>query len=118
MKLIIAGSRSFSNYPLMKQKLNYFLKNIQTQEVEIVSGTAKGADKLGERYAKEMGYALKEFPADWDKYGKKAGYVRNRQMAEYGSHCVCFWDGQSYGTKMMIELAAEKGLPCRVVYFA
>ena len=116
MKLIIAGSRSFSDYSLLKEKLNYFLKNVQTQ-VEIVSGTAKGADKLGEQYAKEMGYAIKQFPADWDRYGKKAGYVRNRQMAEYGTHCVCFWDGKSYGTKMMIALCAEHSINCRVVYF-
>lgn len=116
MKLIVAGSRSFSDYLLLKEKLNYFLKNVQTP-VEIVSGMAKGADKLGEQYAKEMGYAIKQFPADWDRYGKKAGYVRNRQMAEYGTHCVCFWDGKSHGTKIMIDLCAEKNIKCRVVYF-
>ncbi len=116
MRLIVAGGRNFSDYSLLKEKLNYFLKNVET-EIEIVSGTANGADELGERYANENGYALKRFPADWSTHKKKAGYIRNRQMAEYGTHCVCFWDGKSSGTKIMIELCKEKELPHRIVYF-
>jgi hypothetical protein len=115
MKLIIAGSRGFSDYNLLKQKLDYLLKN--EKQVEIVSGTANGADKLGEQYAKGKGYSIKQFPADWGKYGKKAGYIRNKQMAEYGTHCVCFWDGKSSGTRLMIRLCAGNKVPCRVVYF-
>jgi hypothetical protein len=116
IKVIVAGSRNFNNYELLKQKLDYFLKNVQSN-VEIVSGTAKGADRLGEMYAIQNGYEIKSFPADWDAFGKQAGYIRNKEMAKYATHCVCFWDGKSLGTKSMISLAAEYGLIYRVVYF-
>ena len=116
MKIIIAGSRGFDNYELLKEKLDFYLKNIN-EPVEIVSGTAKGADTLGEKYAIEKGYAIKRFPANWDKFGKKAGYMRNSEMAEYGTHCVCFWDGKSSGTKSMIELAEKKEIKVRVVLY-
>ena len=116
MRLIIAGSRNFHDYDLLKSKLDYFLANVLIP-IEIVSGTANGADKLGEKYAAEKGLAVKQFPADWDKHGKKAGYLRNKQLAEYATHCVCFWDGKSNGTKIMIELCKKLNIPCRVVFF-
>ena len=114
MRLIIAGSRDFADYELLKERLDGILKNT-TEDIEIVSGMCNGADKLGERYAKEKGYPTKYFPADWVSHGKKAGYLRNKEMAEYSTHCVCFWDGYSAGTKMMIKLAEEKGLKTRVI---
>jgi len=90
-------------------------KILQNQtSIEIVSGGAKGADQLGEQYAKENNYNLRIFPADWDKYGKKAGYIRNEEMAKYADACVCFWDGKSKGTKMMIELAKKYKLKTRL----
>lgn len=115
IKIIVAGGREFNNYNLVKEKLDYFIGN--NNQVEIVSGKAKGADSLGEKYAKEKGLPVKEFPADWDQYGKKAGFIRNSQMAEYGTHLVAFWDGKSAGTKMMIGLAKDKGLKVRVVMY-
>lgn len=115
MKLIIAGSRSFSDYNLLKHKLDHLLQN-QTK-IEIVSGTAKGADRLGERYAKEKGYQLTRFPADWQKHGKKAGYLRNEQMAKSATHAVIFWDGQSKGTNHMIKLAQTYQLNYRIIRF-
>lgn len=115
IRLIVAGSRNFKDYNLLKSKLDHLLKD--TSEVEIVSGTANGADKLGERYAKENNYPVKQFPADWDAYGKAAGYKRNKQMAEYATHCVCFWDGVSKGTKSMIELAKQHKLILRVINY-
>lgn len=114
-KVIVAGSRTFNDYGLLKEKLDYYLSNYNN--VEIVSGTAKGADQYGERYAKERGFSIKKFPAQWDKYGKKAGYLRNKQMAEYADALVAFWDGKSKGTKIMIDLAKQYGLQIRVVYF-
>lgn len=116
MKLIIAGGRDFNDYKLLKRKLDYFL-SVVDEDIEIVSGTAKGADKLGELYAKEKMFPVKRFPADWDKHGKRAGYIRNKEMAEYATHCVCFWDGKSAGTKMMIELAEGNGLKTKVVRY-
>ena len=115
-KVIIAGGRDFSNYELLKTKLDKILSNIN-QPIQIVSGTANGADTLGERYAKERNYQIKQFPANWNTYGKRAGYLRNEQMAKYADACVCFWDYQSKGTKHMIELSKEYNLKLRVVKY-
>jgi hypothetical protein len=92
IRVIIAGSRNFNDYKLLRSKLDFLLQNYNLNDIEIVSGTAKGADQLGEMYAKEKGISVKRFPADWDKFGKSAGVMRNKQMAEYATHSVCFWD--------------------------
>lgn len=110
MKTIVAGSRSFNDYNLLSNCLN------QLVITEIVSGTANGADKLGERYGKEKNIPLKQFPANW-KLGKGAGYLRNSEMAEYGECLVAFWDGISKGTKHMIDLANKKGLKVIIISF-
>jgi hypothetical protein len=107
-KVIIAGSRGFNNYEYLVKTMDHLLQNKKL--VEIVSGTAKGADSLGEKYAEERSHSVKQFPANWDKYGKKAGYLRNEEMAKYADACVCFWDGRSPGTKHMIKLAKENNL--------
>ena len=115
-KVIIAGGRDFSDYDLLKVKMNRILSNI-TDEIVIISGTARGADSLGEKYATEMGYKLEQYPANWNKYGKRAGYLRNEQMADVAHACVCFWDSKSKGTKHMIDLANQKKLKLRVVKY-
>ena len=115
-KVIIAGGRDFSDYDLLKVKMNRILSNI-TVEIVVISGTARGADSLGEKYATEMGYKLEQYPANWNKYGKRAGYLRNKQMADVAHACVCFWDSKSKGTKHMIDLANEKKLKLRVVKY-
>lgn len=115
--IIVAGSRGFNNYPLLCQRLDSLLKNKNPCDIVIVSGTAKGADQLGERYAQERGYQLWRFPADWDRLGKRAGYERNVQMADHSDALVCFWDGQSSGTEHMINIAKERGLAVRVVNY-
>lgn len=114
-KVIVAGSRSFDDYELMKKKLDYFFRD--QKDVAILSGTARGADRLGERYARERGLPVERFPADWDLFGKSAGYHRNQKMAKYADACVCFWDGASRGTEMMIKIARERKLPLRIVTF-
>jgi hypothetical protein len=116
MKLIVAGGRWFNDYDLMKNKLDFILKNT-TESIEIVSGKASGADTLGERYARENGYPVKEFYAQWNQHGNKAGYLRNKDMAEYATHCVCFWDNESKGTQHMIQLTKEYNLPIRVIKY-
>ena len=115
-KVIVAGTRDFNNYHLLKTKLDKILSNI-TDDIVIVSGKARGADTLGEKYAKEKGYQIAEFPADWEKFGRSAGYKRNVQMAEYADACVCFWDGRSPGTKHMINIANQYKLQIRVVKY-
>lgn len=109
MKVIIAGSRGFNDYEALCKFCDYIIGE-PDEEVEIVSGTAKGADKLGERYANEKGYKLKEFPANWEEYGKSAGYRRNSQMASYSDLLIAFHDGESKGTQNMIDLANKKNI--------
>ncbi len=77
-------------------------------------GEAKGADLLGRRYGENVGYVVESFPAEWDKYGKRAGYIRNKAMADVADAVVAFWDGASEGTKHMIDIATEMNLPIRI----
>lgn len=112
-RVIVAGGRDFSDYEYLRSSLDFLLQNI-TGPIVIVSGTAKGADKLGEQYAAEKGYAVLRFPADWDRFGKAAGYMRNEQMAKNADVLVAFWDGTSKGTKNIIQLAKRYDLKIRV----
>lgn len=124
-KVIIAGGRDFDDYELMKQQAYYFMRNLEVEE--IVSGGNKiwnkdkgrytGADYLSKRLAKEKNIPHNEFPADWDKYGKKAGYLRNVEMGEVGTHLLAFWDGKSAGTKLMIDIARRKNIPIEIVSY-
>lgn len=116
MRLIVAGSRDFNDYSLLKSILDILLKDV-SHVIEIVSGTAKGADTLGERYANEHGHQIRRFPADWDTHGKRAGYLRNIQMADYATNCILFWDGQSKGTKMMADICDKKRVPYKTIKF-
>jgi len=106
MRVVIAGGREFNNYELLREICDEHI----TPDSEIVSGGARGTDTLGERYAKETGRDLKTFPADWNKHGKGAGHIRNKQMAEYSDMLIAFWDGESKGTKNMIETSMKLGL--------
>lgn len=122
VNIIIAGSRTFDNYEYLKKKVLNFIseKQIELSNICIISGTARGADKMGEDFAKELNLQLKCFPADWDKYGKQAGFIRNTQMANYAIEddnqgiLIAFWDGKSSGTKHMIEIAKKKELEVKI----
>jgi len=81
---------------------------------EIVSGKAKGADTFGEEFARVWSIPVKEFPADWDQYGKAAGHRRNYEMAKYADVLIAFWDGESRGTRDMIDTALREGLEIHV----
>ena len=118
-KIIVAGGRSFNNYDLLEQKLDYYLssKIKEGYDIVIISGTAKGADSLGEKYAINKGYEIERFPANWDKYGKSAGYRRNVDMANVADACIVFWDGTSPGSKHMIDIANTKRLALRIVNY-
>jgi hypothetical protein len=122
LRIIIAGSRDFTNYAVLRHNVVNVLLILSPSgkpNAEIISGTANGADKLGERFAKECEYPVKRFPANWDLYGKSAGYKRNEQMAIYAKGdygvLIAFWDGKSKGTKHMIDLANKHGLRVFVV---
>ena len=115
-RLVIAGSRDFNDYALLSKAVDKHLGDKSDDvKIIIISGTAPGADQLGERYAKERGYKLECYPADWGHYGKAAGSVRNMNMANVADGVIVFWDGESSGTKNMIETAKAKNIPCTVV---
>lgn len=117
-KVIIAGSRDFIDYELLKTKVDKILSNkFGTHVISIVSGTARGADKLGERYAEEKGFTTIKMPADWEKYGKKAGHLRNQEMLNIADAVIVFWDGTSNGTKNMISITKKSQKPIRVILF-
>ena len=125
LRIIIAGSRDFNDYELLKKSAIEIItkKTILPDLTRIVSGGARGADTLGERFANEMGLEISRFIPDWDGLGKRAGYVRNAEMAKFAVEdnndgiLIAFWDGKSRGTKHMIDLAKRYGLEVHVVNF-
>lgn len=128
LRVIIAGSRDFDNFSKLMNNCNNILADTTNRhndldKIRIVSGAARGADRLGEQYAKIAGYELSKFYPDWDGLGKRAGYVRNAEMAKYamadGNYgvLIAFWDGKSKGTKHMIDLAEKNGLEVHIVRF-
>ena len=110
MKVIIAGSRTIDDYAAVCRAV----ERSGFKPTEIVSGGARGVDRLGERWAKEHGVPVKKFTAHWDKYGKSAGYRRNEEMADYANALVAVWDGKSRGTSHMVELAGSNDLPTHI----
>ena len=116
-KVIIAGTRTFQDYSMLEAHTDYMLSRIE-DSIEIVSGGARGADELGEQYAKARNYRIKKFPADWEQYGKRAGVIRNAAMAEYADALLAYWDGQSRGTKNMIDEATARGLKVSIKIYS
>ena len=113
VRCIIAGSRDFTDYEKAKAHLDHLFS--KRKPYRVVSGGARGADSLGERYAMDNNIPLKLYPADWGLHGKAAGHIRNREMAMNAEALVAFWDGSSRGTKHMIETAKQMGLKVKVV---
>jgi predicted Rossmann fold nucleotide-binding protein DprA/Smf involved in DNA uptake len=118
MRLAIIGSRTFEDFPLLVRWANFLLEGSSPGNVEIVSGGCKrGGDKLAKRYAHNRGFAYKEFPADWERLGRRAGFIRNRDIVAYSHSVLAFWDCVSNGTKHTINTAAELYKPVTVVTF-
>ena len=113
-KIIVAGSRDITDYTVVCEAIEKsgFVDGIHT--IEIVSGKARGVDTLGEQYAKDNNLKVHEFPADWDKYGKSAGYRRNSVMAKHADCLVAIWDGKSRGTLHMINIMNDYNKPVYV----
>lgn len=113
MKVIIAGSRTFNNYDLL-------VKTLQEENLiidEVVCGGARGADTLGAEWAKKNGVPVKYFNAEWEKYGRVAGIIRNHEMGDYADYLIAFWDGKSRGTKDMIDYMQQLGKHGKVILF-
>ena len=114
-RVVIAGCRDYNNYDEAKNYIDFCLSNIRKENnIVIVSGCASGADVIGERYAKENGFEIEKYPADWKTYGRSAGPKRNKQMAEVSDYVICFWDLKSRGTKSMIDYAKKYNKPIRI----
>ena len=111
-KIAIVGSRNFNDFDLMNRVVfqDYIEKNsLYAEDVMVISGGAKGADKLAEKLAQLRGYKLVVFKADWNKYGKKAGMIRNGYIIENADVVFAFWDKKSSGTANSIQRAISLG---------
>lgn len=115
-RVIITGGRDFNDYELLSKTMKDYLASIG-DDICVVCGQARGADTLGEQYAKEYNHSIQYYPANWKRYGKAAGYIRNTEMANNADALVAFWDGQSLGTKHMIATAIQLGLSIHVVRY-
>lgn len=107
MKIIIAGSRTITDYNAVLQAICNSPSSFAITEV--VSGVAAGPDRLGEQFAEEAQLPIKRFPADWQKHGRGAGYIRNTEMARYADGLIAVWDGKSNGTRHMIRTMEALG---------
>ena len=122
-KLIIAGGRDFNHPNMLFDETRIYLDELYTQigdkvlDLEIVSGRANGADKWGETFADEHYFPKQYFPANWDKHGKAAGPIRNKEMAEYADAAIIFWDGKSRGSKNMIDNMKALNKPYKVINY-
>ena len=107
MRTLVCGSRGFNNGVFLFK----ILDATTPAPTLILSGTARGADRLGEEWARHRGVPVKRFPADWQHLGKGAGYARNLQMLDEAERVIAFWDGESRGTKHTVQEASARGIP-------
>lgn len=112
MKVGIVGSRGFMNYQMVCDEMSL----IDDVEV-VVSGGARGADFLGEKWAKDNNKEILIFKPDWNKYGKRAGFIRNEDIVKNSDYVIAFWDGESKGTKSSIDLCKKFGIKLKIVYY-
>lgn len=106
MRVIIAGSRSISNFAIVCEAVRRSGFPIG----RVLSGMARGVDSLAVRYAAENDLPLDPFPAQWSKWGRSAGYKRNVEMARHADALIAVWDGNSPGTQHMLDVAKAHGL--------
>lgn len=111
MNIIVAGSRTFTDYKLLEEVLDKYI----TPNDTIISGVAKGADMLGIVYSYRHNIKVKRFPANWNLYGKSAGYKRNVEMANNADILIAFWNGISRGTKHMIDIMNNQNKPVIII---
>jgi hypothetical protein len=114
VKVIIAGSRDYTDYALVKNAVTAIANESDLKITEIVSGGARGVDALGERYAREHNFPCNRFPADWNQYGLSAGPRRNQEMARHGDVLIAFTSGGP-GTTNMIQAMRRTGKPVFIV---
>jgi len=117
--LIIAGGRDFNQWEPFYGGVNAWFDehDPEYENTTIVCGMALGADTMGRLIAEDRGVPVKAMYAQWNQYGKRAGGIRNQQMAEISTHLIAFWDGISPGTRDMIMRARILGLGVSVVMY-
>lgn len=115
IKLIIAGTRTFTDYAYMKRKLDkHFMRY---RDITVLTGGARGVDTLGERWAFWWWWTVMQYIPDYQNHGKYAPILRNQEMVENATHAICFWDGKSKGTEDLIRKAKKWGLKVRIIRF-
>ena len=125
MHIVVAGSRGWMDTDLLYSTLDAFIEPLlemhspssalQDGPITIISGTAHGADTMGERWAESRDIPILRMPADWETHGRRAGYLRNEQMAAIADHVFVFWDGVSRGSQHMIDIATRMDIPVDVI---
>ena len=116
-RVAVAGCRKYENYEEAKEYIDFCISEIRKKyTLVLVSGGCRGADALGERYAAENGLKTEKYPADWEKYGRAAGPMRNKKIAEISDYIICFWDGQSKGTKSLLRFAEKLQKPVKIKF--
>lgn len=113
MKISIIGSRTFDDYELLDKTMQPYKDKITC----IVSGGAPGADELGEKWGKENKKSVLIFLPDWENYGKRAGYIRNKEIVKSSDGIIAFWDGKSKGTQHSFRLSKEYNTPLKIIKF-
>ena len=111
MKIAVVGSRDFKDEDFIIETLHNETKFLPPEGYIIISGGAKGVDTIAENFAKEMDLKTKIFLPDWNRYGKRAGFLRNELIINEADKVIAFWDGSSKGTKHSIDLAIKAGKP-------
>lgn len=114
MKVIVAGTRKGISYDSVVSALTFCWVNLGIKPTLIIQGGAPGVDAHARRWAQEFKIPIKEYPADWNKYGKAAGPIRNKEMVNEGDMLIAIWNGTSPGTKNIIKLAEDKGISVRI----
>ena len=118
LKVIIAGGRDFTDTQYAADSLVKLVEENKLPDIfTVISGNARGADKVGEYLAELWDLPLEIYPANWDKHGKSAGYIRNKQMADTADVLVAFWDGKSRGTMHMINIMKQQHKPVFTFYY-
>jgi hypothetical protein len=119
IKLIVAGSRTATDYKQTHDAIVDIIHDnlicCEAQELVLISGNARGPDSHAIRFGEEHDFKVEIYPAEWDKYGKSAGYKRNELMAEKATHLLAIWDGESKGTKHMIDIAKKLNIPTTII---
>ncbi len=114
-RIIVAGSRGFYDYEFFEKQIKEIIAGIEGNFIFYSGMASSGADKLIVDFCKKEGYLYHPYPADWDRFGKGAGFIRNGHMADTGTWLIAFYDGKSPGTTHMIKVAKEKGLRIMVI---